>query len=168
MDKLRKHGIWLALIATLGATFWASSAQENPKAGEAGSTGDVVPVSRARPSAPSLDHAGIELDIARLRRAELGKPTRNLFGSEAAAKPADAERDAPPVLERPVIPFVYAGKLQDEGGYIVFLTAGDKNHSVREGDLVDEWQVRSIKPPQIVMHNLPMKQDVTMMIGEVN
>lgn len=166
MTSIRRYGIWILLAITLAATYWASVTQGPSNTGESGGVANVAPAHE--PSTDVSAKPSYELDIDRLRRAELGKPARDLFGSDTTEIAGEGQHTVAPEVEKPIIPFTYAGKLQDEDGFIVFLSVGDKNHSVKVGDVVDQWQVRSIRPPQLVMRYLPLKYDVPLMIGEVN
>ncbi|GEM_PF-2046316 len=83
----------------------------------------------------------------------------------AAAAPLQAAQQ---VMEIPPLPFSYAGKLMDNGQYTVFISAGEQNYSVKRGDVVQGWQVKSISPTTMVMRYQAMQMDVPLMIGEQN
>ncbi len=166
VNRVKQYGVWISLALTLGATLWISMTEEvsgtdaviaaPPRAGKA----------HMAKSAPTVQ--ATELDITRLRRAPLSETPGDLFSTEI---PASEKIESAPVAVAEVIPplpFVYAGKLEDDGSYIVFLTSGDKNYSVRVGDVIDRWQVKSVHPPQMILSYLPLKSEVPLMIGEVN
>lgn len=165
MKALRKHAVWIALILTLSATLWVSIPEETSNA-----DADIAVPARARSTlrpAPSPIQT-VELDMDKLQRAPLNETPGALFDIELA-ETAPAETEAIEAVARvPPLPFAYAGKLEDEGRYIVFLTSGSRNYSVAVGDVIDQWQVKSVRPPQMILRYLPLKSDVPLMIGEVN
>ncbi|CAG0996053.1 hypothetical protein MTYP_02563 [Methylophilaceae bacterium] len=163
---VRQYGLWVALALTLAATLWMSATEEaaSPDAGIAA----PPRAKKARTAAPMPQ--GIELNMDALRRVPLDEPPGNLFNTGIAdAEPVEmAPVPVEPVAEVPPLPFVYAGKLEEDGRYIVFLTSGGKNYSVQAGDVIDQWQVKSVRPPQMILSYLPLKSEVPLMIGEVN
>ena len=70
--------------------------------------------------------------------------------------------------QTPALPFIYAGKLVNNGQLTVFLSKGALNYTVREGDVIGKWQVKRIEPPQMIMSYRPLNTEVPMMIGDIN
>ncbi|PKO25951.1 MAG: hypothetical protein CVU35_01505 [Betaproteobacteria bacterium HGW-Betaproteobacteria-8] len=171
MKALKKYGIWIALALTLSATLWVSMTEETSGA----DAGITAPTRAKKARMPALSIPKLasptqstELNMDKLQRAPLSETPGNLFNVEPAdAEPAGTEAVAA-VVEIPPLPFVYVGKLEDQGRYIVFLTSGNKNYSVVVGDVIDQWQVKSVRPPQMILSYLPLKSDVPLIIGEVN
>lgn len=171
MKALKKYGIWIALALTLSATVWVSISEETSSEDT-----DIAALPRTKkarlPALPmpalASSTQSIDLNMDNLQRVPLSETPGNLFNIELTdTEPADTEAVAA-IVETPPLPFVYAGKLEDEGRYIVFLTSGNKNYSVAIGDVIDQWQVKSVRPPQMILSYLPLKSDVPLIIGEVN
>lgn len=118
------------------------------------------------------------LDTRQLQRprwegVEANEASNQLYDPFQGNKPLAAAEAAPlqaaqQVMEIPPLPFSYAGKLMDNGQYTVFLSAGEQNYSVKRGDVVQGWQVKSISPPTMIMRYQAMQMDVPLMIGEQN
>ena len=109
------------------------------------------------------------LDMQKLKREPMTDLTHNLFsaGAEKTQQALDTQQAiAQQAVEIPPLPFTYAGKLEDNGQFTVFLSMGDKNYSVKTGDVVGEWKVRSIAPPQMILSYLPLRAEVPLMIGD--
>ncbi|MDP2247552.1 MAG: hypothetical protein Q8J65_05425 [Nitrosomonadales bacterium] len=161
-----KYRIWIALTLTLTATLWVSIAEE-----ASSTTAEIAAplrTNKSRMVTPTPTTQATELNMDKLRRAPLSETPGNLFNSVIAnAEPIEKE-PINVVAETPPLPFIYAGKLENDSGYIVFLTSGDKNYSVTVGDVIDQWQVKSVRPPQMILSYLPLKSDVPLIIGEVN
>ena len=69
----------------------------------------------------------------------------------------------------PPLPFVYLGKLLEEGKLTVFLARQDKNFTVKEGDLLDDnYRVDVIKGSVIELTYMPLNMKQTLLIGEKN
>ncbi len=164
---LKKYFIWIALALTLVASIWASK-QENivdemsmiqPK-----NKRHIVIVSRLLPMTAALNIKPIKL-----HRADVDDSPQNIFTtfvdeSLLAEQSAKSQPEPPPLN-----PFIYAGKIVDEGKVTVFLTEGSNNYSVKAGDLIDEaWQVLSIAPPMMTIQYIPRKIKMQMQIGAVS
>ncbi len=74
-----------------------------------------------------------------------------------------------PPPSAPPLPFRYLGKLGEDGQYVVFLSAQNKNYAAKVGDTVAQmYFIDEIKPPTMTVTYLPMKFKQTMPIGEAN
>ena len=177
----KQYGLWLALALTLVATAWASFTEENGQDVSNGSGNAVLSsprksvaasTSRARkPSRAGGDQssAPAELDIQHLKRPRVDVTASDLFSVDMpVTHAAEEQAAAPAVVEAPPLPYSYAGKLEEDGNYIVFLTNENKNYAVRMGDTLGSWYVKSIRPPNMIMRYLPLKIDVPLIMGEVN
>jgi hypothetical protein len=81
-------------------------------------------------------------------------------GNAAPAPPA-SRPTAPPV------PFTYMGKLRSGADTAVFLTQGDRNLVLREGDTVDSiYRVEHIADSAITLIYLPLNERQTVPVGE--
>jgi hypothetical protein len=114
--------------------------------------------------------ASMTLDLSPLQRPRIGIAPGELFDNELPpARQAElAAAAVPPAPTVPPLPYTYAGKLIDGDNYIIFLTHGDKNYSVRVGDTLGDWRIKAIRPPQMILSYLPMQAEVPLMIGEAN
>ena len=69
----------------------------------------------------------------------------------------------------PPLPFVYLGKLLEDGKLTIFLARQDKNFTVREGDLIDDtYRVDAIKGTVMELTYIPLNIRQTLLIGEKN
>ena len=174
---LSRYGLWLALALTVGATLWSAFAQPEaevaqaaPRAGKP--PADKKPAGQVFGSGSRAIETGQDdasLDIAKLAQRTSDEPILNLFNIDKA-EPALSEQAqaAPPSPQAPVLPFTYAGKLVNNGQLTVFISEGNLNYSVREGDVIGPWQVKRMEPPRMIMSYRPMKIEVPMMIGDIN
>jgi hypothetical protein len=166
------------LAATLAAAAWigdrTSSAPDLVAAAEADS----------RPAAPRAGRAQREgdaprLHLEKLQSRELGDATRDPFAVRRprADKPAAARAvtpaepavaaPPPPPPSPPALPFTYLGKLVEGEDIAVFLTQGERNLVVRQGDTIDAtYRVERIAESAITLTYLPLDQRQTIVIGE--
>jgi hypothetical protein len=74
--------------------------------------------------------------------------------------------NVPPAMTPPENPFIYAGKIVDEGALVIFLIDGEKSHAVKSGDVIeDTWKIKSIMPPTMTLKYIPLKVEMQMEIG---
>lgn len=58
------------------------------------------------------------------------------------------------------------GKLIEEGRTVVFLTQGDRNHVVRQGDTIDgTWRLDALTEERLSFIYLPLKQRQELAFG---
>ena len=181
----RQYGLWLALALTVAITLWTALTDEDEAAGmlaqrpdaraTTGASRPPVADRRTNPSRRPMRvadaaPASMLLDLTPLQQPRIGSAPGELFDNELPpAKQAElAAAAAPPQPTVPALPYTYAGKLIDGDRYIVFLTAGDKNYSVRVGDTLGDWRVKAIRPPQMILSYVPMQAEVPLKIGEAN
>jgi len=173
----RQWLVWAALTMTLAATAWTALNGEQADevqvaaARPQGSRNDVKGPSKSRTATADVKPAGADsLDMARLRRAPWQDSEHNLFGGGQLV--AQAETIQQPIVQQameiPPLPFTYAGKLEDHGQFTVFLSLGEKNVSVKTGDIVGDWKVKEITPSRMILSYQPLRADVPLMIGESN
>ncbi len=160
------------LVVTLGAAAWVRNIEDT----ESGISTEV-PARTAR-TAPATaasaraDTPGIDLD--RLVNRTPGTAERDPF---ALPQPKVAKRIArtgarapiaPPVPpSAPPMPFTYMGKLRSGSDTAVFLTQGERNLVLREGDTIDStYRVEQIADRAITLVYLPLDERQTIVIGE--
>uniref|UniRef100_I1XJA2 Uncharacterized protein n=2 Tax=Methylophaga nitratireducenticrescens TaxID=754476 RepID=I1XJA2_METNJ len=91
---------------------------------------------------------------------------KNLFAVPQIAEPEIAVDPLPAQPVMPANPYIYVGKLIEDGEMRVFLTNGRKNYVVKTGDtLEDTWQVKSIESTEMILVNLPTQTQVSVKIG---
>lgn len=73
-------------------------------------------------------------------------------------------------LELPVappLPYLYMGKMIENGVLTIFLTRDNKPYVAHSGDILDnEYRINAIHPPLMEFTYLPLKQNQALNIGE--
>ncbi|MCB4812278.1 hypothetical protein LG204_13230 [Methylovorus menthalis] len=174
---LSRYGIWIALALTIGATLWTSFTEPEPE------VANITPRAYSHKPAPSklgeqLFASGsraddtsqdTDIDISRLAGRISDEPVGNLFGLDVPSmQQASQPQEAAVIPQTPALPFTYAGKLVDNGKLIIFISEGNLNYTVREGDVIGQWRVKRIDPPRMIMSYRPLNTEVPMMIGDIN
>ena len=78
-------------------------------------------------------------------------------------------RRKPTKPQAPPLPFVYMGKLVDDGETIVFLTKENRNYILRQGDTIDGvYRVDKIDERAVSLTYLPLKIKQTLALGGEN
>jgi hypothetical protein len=163
------------LTATLAAAAWI---RDKPDRADAQIVAEVsTGTGRAQPPSPSSASPGsAQINIEKLKSRSLGESTRDPFAIEMpppkkrnrapAAAPSAAGAPSPPPAAPPM-PFTYMGKLLSGPEAKVFLTLGDRNLVLREGDTVDSiYRVEKIAEGAITLVYLPLDERQTIVTGE--
>jgi hypothetical protein len=136
-----------ALLATLGASWWSFVQEDTPDDGgiasvAAKSTGARAPRAAAvrRSALPVLAHPASKADGAEV---DLFKTHAWYVPPPPKPKPVVSTPLPPPKPTAPPVPFGYIGKLEDTPkGTVLFLTAGNRVHTVAVGEVIDRvWRV---------------------------
>ena len=160
----KSNVIWIALALTLIASIWTSK-QESPVDDMVVMQPKIKRHALAINTTSSVTDSLVSEPIA-MQRGEVDDSPRNIFTSFADESALVAESAAPQPEPPPVNPFIYAGKIVDEGNVMVFLTEGSNNYSVKAGDYIDDvWQVLAIAPPLMTIQYVPRKIKMQMQIG---
>ena len=113
--------------------------------------------------------------MEKLKSRSLGESTHDPF---AMATPAPGKRNRPSAAPRiaaaaapppvaPPLPFTYMGQLTSGPEAKVFLTLGDRNLVLREGDTVDSiYRIEKIAESAITLVYLPLDERQTIATGE--
>jgi hypothetical protein len=105
--------------------------------------------------------------LAKLDRQPLPEDVKDMFAGKSwyAAPPS---RPASPAA--PPLPFVYTGKLAEEGEKaVIVLTRENRSYTVSEGDVLDNtYRVDEISAPVMTLTYLPLNIKQTIRIGEPN
>ena len=118
---------------------------------------DAVPRPVRTTAAPVSD-----IDVAKLERAAPAAPGSDPFAPKSFAPPtapvAHAPAPAPQPPSAPPLPFVYAGKVTQDGKTEVYVTRNDELISVAPGEKIDaQYRVDAITSSNIQFTYLPLK-----------
>lgn len=184
--KLGSRQRWVLLAALLTATLSAAAwVREGDKADDA----DVVaprstkresanaPARRAQVAkAPANQEAGTpHVHLEKLRAIKATEQPDDAFAPRSWAPPAakaaarEAANAPPPPPTAPPLPFAYMGRLLSDDQQKVFLTAGERNLIVREGDTVDAvYRVEKLSEAGVTFLHLPtgIRQELPISAGE--
>jgi len=166
-DRRRRFVIDAALVATLAATWWAASledeigspADEGSRVRDGRRTPETTRRARTPQPMPSLD--GLSVDRALLPdvAADILPPTQLHPPAELAIpSPTPAVPDAPP------LPFRFVGALEERGELTAFLLEGEQLRVVRAHDTLDDrYRVERVTTAFIEFTYLPrrMRQVLT-------
>ena len=108
------------------------------------------------------------VSLARLNRQLLPEDVKDMFAGKSWYVAPPPPKLAPP--SAPPLPFVYLGKLAEEGEKVVILlTKQNRSYAVREGDVLDNmYRVDEVRAPVMILTYLPLNIKQTIQIGESN
>src|SRR5688572_13236377 len=136
----RQHGVWSALLLTLAACYWVTI-QEYAQENEVIESAKLQPAQKYiyRRVNKVIDNSlsGHLNDKKLMLRSIDSTITSNLFSSFETVEEealAGAENQA---TSLPTNPYSYAGKITENGDWMVFLTDGTKNFAVKTGDVLE-------------------------------
>lgn len=103
----------------------------------------------------------------------LSVPQADLFAVHSwyvAPPPPPAPRvtaaPPPPAPSAPALPFRFLGRLDDSQAVQVFLQQGDRLHSVRVGDVIENtYRVERIQAAQMILTYLPLQVSQSLPVG---
>lgn len=167
----RQWLLLLALAVTLSATLWTTRNGDEADTVQLAPRAPRTSIHQPRPRTSVADVKAANtasLDLEKLKRTPWQDSDRNLFSGTPtlAQTPAELQAATQQASEIPPLPFTYAGKLEDHGQYTVFLSMGDKNISVKTGDVVGDWKVKEITQSRMILSYQPLRADVPLIIGE--
>ena len=178
MVLIKKYGVWLALLFTLAVTVWVSQQEEteglvtatgkNAEAlnGEKKIIITQLELHKTDTTETKQDSQSVTkyADLGIQRSLDNDVP-KNIFTPFASIQ-NNPDMNTEPVITLPANPFVYAGKVIEDGSLVVFLIDGEKNHAVKSGDVIEDiWKVKSITPPTMTLKYIPLKFEIQMEIG---
>ena len=171
MAFIKKYSVWLALFFTLVATVWVSRQEYSDevvapvyKKNERAISGGDESLNADEIKRNFHDEQSIQVSSLKQRwpENEVPKDIFSIFSISQNESAVNTENLNTPVVN----PFIYAGKIIEEGESVVFLIDGEKSHAVRAGDVIeDTWKVKSITPLVMKLKNIPLKVEVQMEIG---
>jgi hypothetical protein len=153
---VRHMGLFLALLVSLAAAWWAPDSEE-----EQGAT-VVAVAARTRPHqeerAVPAQPTGLDLD--RLGRRSPTDTDADPFRAKSwYVAPPPPPPAPPPKPAAPPMPFQYVGKFDDAGGgnLVVYLAKGSESYAVKPGDkFADDYRFEGIEKGQVMITYLPM------------
>jgi len=178
---MRRIMLGIALFLTLGATAYGWIDDQKPEALEV-----VVAVTEKQEPAGMVPVAQIAKNVAeRLPDRMLSEVDRDIFSVPRKEPEPEPQKMAvptivPPIISQslpvappppvaPTLPFIYIGKLGENGKYTVFVSARGKNYAVKAGETVAQlYRIEEIRPPMMTVTYLPMNIKQTMPIGEID
>jgi hypothetical protein len=168
MNPVAKRTLLAAgLLLTLAATGWVAS-QDEPKKPATAERG----AAKARRAAPAPNTADaepvVELRLDHLRRPDFSEASAELFPSRdwQPPPPPPAPAAAPEPPRAPPLPFAYFGQMAEEGKAVAFLSRGNVNYPVRQGETLEgSYRVDEIRRDAIVLTYLPLQQQQTLATG---
>lgn len=166
---------WAVLIALLTA---ALSAAAWVREGDRSADAEVVeaPVRQARPAgvAPMRKDQTVErVHLEKLQVRSVAGKANDAFAPRSWRKPLPKSAPAASVVvvapppSAPPLPFAYMGKLLSEDARAVFLTLGERNLIVHEGDEIDAiYRVDKLSDASLTFIHLPTGIQQNLPIGE--
>lgn len=165
---------WAVLIALLTA---ALSAAAWVREGDRPVRADIAeaPARPARPAsaAPApKEQTADRVHLEKLRMRSAAERTDDAFAPRSWRKPAPKPSVAnfvavAPPPSAPPLPFTYMGKLLSDDARTVFLTQGDRNLIVHEGDVIDAiYRVDKLSDAGLTFIHLPTGIQQNLSIGE--
>ena len=172
--KLGARQRWTVLITLLTAALSAAAwVRDGDKAADA----QIVdaPARQARPASGTpmrTEQAQERVHLEKMHVRATAQRADDAFAPRSWRKPvpkaqaaANAAVIAPP--SAPPLPFVYMGKLLSEDARAVFLTLGERNLIVHEGDVIDSiYRVGKLSDAGLTFIHLPTGIQQNLPIGE--
>lgn len=159
MQSIKNYLIWIGLAITLLMVYWVEQQEDDIEAVEV-----RAPESVQVQTFQMTQNDVIDEDI-QLRNRVIETP-KNLFAVPQIAEPQIAVDPLPAQPVMPANPYIYVGKLIEDGEMRVFLTNGQKNYVVKTGDTLENtWRVQSIESTEMILVNLPTQTQVSVKIG---
>ena len=154
--------LWIGLAITLVLVYGISEQENNNDLG----ISQPLKNDFTQAQVPNRIHVIKAVDETSLLRKEIIDTAINMFevpSNEQETISIIDEPSAPPV---PNNPYIYAGKLLENGEMVVFLTNGRDNYAVKNGDtLDDEWKVKAIHSTEMILLNLSTQTQISVQIG---
>ena len=145
-----------------GAAALVLAAAASMVAGREKPAPEVVPAT-ARPTPTRAGAApSPEIDLAKLERGALAAPGADPFAPKSFAPPPAPQvaqpSAAPQPPSAPPLPFVYAGKVTQDGRTEVYVTRNDELIAIAPGENIDaQYRVDAISASSIRFTYLPLK-----------
>lgn len=146
------------LVLTLVLALWPQKAPREP-APRPPAAAKAPAAGQGRPPADTGS-----LGLSRGQQGTEPREIRDLFAGQTWHVPPPAAPPGPP--EPPPLPFTYLGKLVDDGRVTVYLSEGERNLAVRQGEIINgTYRVKRISPTAVTFVYIPMNKQQTLDIG---
>ncbi|AKR42665.1 hypothetical protein [Methylophilus sp. TWE2] len=157
--------IWASLAFTLLACWWVEQAEQPEQVLATASPAPAVkrrmPLAQVMPALKVAEAPAVSPDT-RLALAE--DPGVDLF----AVLEMPADNAAEVQVAEAVNPYTYAGRLQEEGRWVVFLTDGQQQYVVHEGDhFAEGWRVAVLDQQKVVLQHAAERFEIRLDNGVV-
>lgn len=152
-----------ALGLTLLACWWVEQA-EQPS--DAGVTTASPRAQRRTPLAQVMPELNVEKQAVTQPSPVVAEDERGVNLFSAMAMPvADIAAEA---ISAPVSPYTYAGRLQEDGRWTVFLTDGQQQYVLHEGDhFAEGWKVAVLDQQKVVLQHAAERFEIRLDNGVV-
>jgi hypothetical protein len=165
---------WAVLIMLLTAALSAAAwVRDGDKAAETEVVEAPARQARSIGAAPvRKEQAAERVHLEKLRMHPSPEKTDDAFASRSWRKPAPKPSLAKAVVvapppSAPPLPFVYMGKLLSDEARAVFLTQGERNLVVHEGDVIDSiYRVEKLSDAGLTFVHLPTGIQQNLAFGE--
>ena len=163
-DGYRRLVLGAALVSTLAAAGWFAG-EDTPPA-------EVVQAVKPKPLPPRAPAAKLSLDLSMLdhrkARAAAERSVDDVFTAQTWVVPPRAPREAPPPPpSAPPFPYIFVGKIIQDGVPTVFLARQENNYVVKAGDALEsDYRVEEINGSVMTMTYLPLNMKQSFSIGE--
>lgn len=110
----------------------------------------------------------LDIPLEKLRRQDSARNVKEAFPPKSwYVPPPPPKPEAAPPPSAPPLPFIYLGKMVEEGRLTVFVASQDRNFAVKEGDVIDNtYRVEAVKGTLMELTYIPLNMKQTMQIGE--
>ncbi|MBF4987133.1 hypothetical protein [Methylophilus sp. 14] len=162
---MRRGLLWAALACTLLACWWVEQAEQAPVAA-------VQPPQRRVSLAQALPQAVVpkrisapqNVSIPASMTAVADEPAIDLFAVLEMPSADSAEAAMPEAVN----PYTYAGRLQEDGRWTVFLTDGQQQYVLHEGDhFAEGWRVAVLDQQKVVLQHAAERFEIRLDNGVV-
>lgn len=161
--KSSQYLIWGALLVTLMACYWVS----NEETASSLDTQNLLAERHPRQMKLSTDQASNKPVESRfeLRKIDSSQLV-DLFAPFPSVPEANPNEVPSASNAMPSNPYIYAGKIAEDGVWTVFLTDNVNNFVVKSGEaLQGGWYVKKIQSDMLVLGYRPLNQEVKLDIG---
>lgn len=162
----RRLGLAAALTAAIAAAGWVGGQEKSA---------EPLPQPAVTARAAAIlerrhDDEAQDVDIEKLKQRTASSEFSDMFPRRSwqpPAAPASARRHEPQLP--PPLPFVYFGRMLEDGRTVVFLSRQNQSFAVKAGDTIDHsYRVDEISATAIELTYLPLGQRQTLQMGIIN
>ncbi|MFQ6404421.1 hypothetical protein ACIDE9_06595 [Methylophilus sp. 'Pure River'] len=162
---MRRGLLWAALACTLLACWWVEQAEQAPVAA-------VQPPQRHVSLAQALPQAVVPKRISAPQNVSIPASMTAVADDNAidlfAVLDMPSADSAEAAMPEAVNPYTYAGRLQEDGRWTVFLTDGQQQYVLHEGDhFAEGWQVAVLDQQKIVLQHAAERFEIRLDNGVV-